>query len=212
MFAVLLAAFTYISLQKLFHPGWLFGLFVVMIPFYLILTVARSHNIEYLNGIFEMKNASMPIFVSQPYIYIANNYDNFNFLVGALPGHSFGLKGLFPLWALSGLKFFFPQLINFPIYVDKTELTTLTLFYDSYYDFGWIGVLLFSCILGAIAYILVVKLREMRNPLGYLLYAQFAAYLMLSFFTTWFSNTTTWFYLILTGIMALFYHLRASRW
>ncbi|MFR5733553.1 MAG: hypothetical protein ACLUD2_18095 [Clostridium sp.] len=52
----------------------------------------------------------------------------------------------------------------------------------------------------------------MRNPLGYLLYAQFAAYLMLSFFTTWFSNTTTWFYLILTGIMALFYHLRASRW
>ena len=87
-----------------------------------------------------------------------------------------------------------------------------TLFYDSYYDFGWIGVLLFSCILGAIAYILVVKLREMRNPLGYLLYAQFAAYLMLSFFTTWFSNTTTWFYLILTGIMALFYHLRASRW
>lgn len=183
-----------------------------MIPFYLILTVARSHNIEYLNGIFEMKNASMPIFVSQPYIYIANNYDNFNCLVGALPGHSFGLKGLFPLWALSGLKFFFPQLINFPIYVDKTELTTLTLFYDSYYDFGWIGVLLFSCVLGAIAYILVVKLREMRNPLGYLLYAQFAAYLMLSFFTTWFSNTTTWFYLILTGIMALFYHLRASRW
>ena len=45
VFAVLLAAFTYISLQKLFHPGWLFGLFVVMIPFYLILKVARSHNI-----------------------------------------------------------------------------------------------------------------------------------------------------------------------
>lgn len=212
VFAVLLAAFTYISLQKLFHPGWLLGLFVVLLPFYLILTVARSHNIEYLNGIFEMKRASMPIFISQPYIYIANNYDNFNCMVEALPGHSFGLKGLFPLWALSGLKFFFPQLINFPIYVDKTELTTLTLFYDSYYDFGWIGVLLFSCILGVVAYILVVKLREMRNPLGYLLYAQFAAYLMLSFFTTWFSNTTTWFYLILTGIMALFYHLRASLW
>ena len=78
--------------------------------------------------------------------------------------------------------------------------------------FKIIDTVLFSCVLGAIAYILVVKLREMRNPLGYLLYAQFAAYLMLSFFTTWFSNTTTWFYLILTGIMALFYHLRASRW
>ena len=43
----------------------------------------------------------------------------------ALPEHSFGLRSLFPLWALTGLKFVFPQLINFPIYVDKKELTTL---------------------------------------------------------------------------------------
>ena len=212
IFAVILAVLTFMIVSGHRKIRYLFMAAAGLVPLYVILTIARSHDVTYLNGIFEMKNSRMPIFVSQPYIYIANNYDNFNCMVEALPGHSFGLKGLFPLWALSGLKFFFPQLINFPIYVDKTELTTLTLFYDSYYDFGWIGVLLFSCILGAVAYILVVKLREMRNPLGYLLYAQFAAYLMLSFFTTWFSNTTTWFYLILTGIMALFYHLRASRW
>lgn len=144
-------------------------------------------------------------------MYIANNYDNFNCMVEVLPGHSFGMKGLFPLWALTGLKFFFPQLINYPIYVDKKELTTLTLFYDAYYDFGWIGVLVFSCLLGLAAYLLVVKLREMRNPMGYLLYAQLGAYLMLSFFTTWFSNTTTWFYLIVTGLMAVYYTLREHR-
>ncbi len=209
--AVMLAAFTYISLQKTFNPLYLLGLFVILIPVYLILTVARSHDVEYLNGIFEMKNTAMPIFVTQPYMYIANNFDNFNCMVEVLPEHSLGLKGLFPLWALTGLKFFFPQLINFPIYVDKKELTTLTLFYDAYYDFGWIGVLLFSCALGLVAYLLVVKLREMRNPLGYLLYAQIAAYLMLSFFTTWFSNTTTWFYLILTGLMAVYYSINAHR-
>ncbi len=212
VFAVLLAAFTYISLQKSFQPLYFLGILVILVPVYLILTVARSHNVEYLNGIFEMKNTGMPIFISQPYIYIANNYDNFNCMVEVLPKYSFGLKGLFPLWALTGLKFFFPQLINFPIYVDKQELTTLTLFYDSYYDFGWIGVFLFSCLLGLAAYVLVVKLREMRNPLGYLLYAQMASYLMLSFFTTWFSNTTTWFYLILTGMMAFYYSFRARRW
>lgn len=211
IFAVVLAAFTYISLQKSFHPLFLIGLLAVMVPVYLVLTIARSHDVAYLNGIFEMRWEKMPIFITQPYMYIANNYENFNCLVEALPEHSMGMKSLFPLWALSGLKFFFPNLINYPIYVDKKELTTLTLFYDAYYDFGWIGVLLFSCLLGLVAYLLVVKLREMRNPMGYLLYAQMAAYLMLSFFTTWFSNTTTWFYLIVTGMMAVYYSMNANR-
>lgn len=211
VFAVLLAAFTYISLQRTFHPIYLLGLLAVLIPVYLVLTVARSHDVAYLNGIFEMKYEKMPIFITQPYMYIANNYDNFNCLVEALPEHSLGLKSLFPLWALTGLKFFFPQLIQFPIYVNKKELTTLTMFYDAYYDFGWIGVLFLSCLLGAVAYFLTEKLREMKNPIGYLLYAQFAAYMMLSFFTTWFSNTTTWFYLIVTGILALYYHFNQYR-
>ena len=211
IFAVMLAALTYISLQKSFNPLYLLGLFAALIPVYLLLTVARSHDAEYLNGIFEMKNQELPLFISQPYIYIANNYDNFDCMVEALPAHSFGLKGLFPLWALTGLKFFFPQLINFPIYVTKKELTTLTMFYDAYYDFGWFGVLAFSCLLGLVAYLLTVKLREMRNPFGYLLYAQVAAYMILSFFTTWFSNTTTWFYLILTGLMAVYYSFNAHR-
>jgi oligosaccharide repeat unit polymerase len=211
IFAMMLAAFTFISLQKSFHPGWILGLVAVMIPVYLILTVARSHDVTYLNGIFDMKYEKMPIFITQPYMYIANNYDNFNCMVEVLPGHSFGIKGLFPLWALTGLKFFFPQLVAFPIYVNKKELTTLTMFYDAYYDFGVIGVLVFACLLAVVCYLLVSRLREMRNPLGYLLYAQIAVYMMLSFFTTWFSNTTTWFYLILTGIMALYYSFAARR-
>ena len=211
VFAVILAGFTYILLQKQFNPLYLAGLGAVVLPVYLILTVARSHSVEYLNGIFEMKYAGMPIFITQPYMYIANNYENFNCMVQVLPRHTFGLKGLFPFWALTGLKFAFPGLINFPIYVNKKELTTLTMFYDSYYDFGWPGVLIFSCILGLAAYLLTVKLRELRNPMGYLLYAQMGAYLMLSFFTTWFSNTTTWFYLILTGLMAVYYHMNEHR-
>lgn len=211
VFAMMLAAVTYISLQKSFNPLYLLGLFVIVLPVYLVLTVARSHDVAYLNGIFEMKYEKMPIFITQPYMYIANNYDNFDCMVKALPEHSLGIKGLLPLWALTGLKFFFPQLINFPSYVNKEELTTLTMFYDAYYDFGWAGVLAFSCVLGFVAYLLTVKLREMRNPMGYLLYAQMAVYFVLSFFTTWFSNTTTWFYLIVTGVMAVYYEA-AERW
>ena len=45
-------------------------------------------------------------------------------------------------------------------------------------------------------------IRKVRNPISYLFYAQIAVYMMLSFFTTWFSNPTTWFYLAVTGAAA----------
>lgn len=202
VFALILALFTYGAFRKRIEPAYIIGLLVIMIPLYLLLTVARSHDVDYLNGIFEMKNRHMPIFISQPYIYIANNYENFNCLVEALPRHTFGIRMMFPLWALTGLKFLFPYLASFPIYVNKAELTTVTMFYDSFYDFGIIGVIVFACLLGLAAYHLVEWLKNMRNPVGYLLYAQFAAYMVLSFFTTWFSNPTTWYYLMVTGIIA----------
>lgn len=201
---VALAVLTYMAMDSRV-PVW-YGLAAAaaLVPFYIILTIARSHDVEYLNGIFEMKNAATPIFITQPYMYVANNYDNFNCLVENLAGHTFGLKMLFPLWALTGLKFLKPELVNFQIFVNKEELTTLTLFYDAYYDFGIAGVLLFSCLLGALAWYLMGLLKKMRNPVGYLFYAQIAMYFALSFFTTWFSNPTTWFWFVLTGIAALF--------
>ena len=204
IFAVMLAVFTFFAGRKKGELWIAVAAVVLLIPLYVVLSVARSHDVTYLNGIFEMKNSQMPIFISQPYIYIANNYENFNCLVEALPAHTWGIRMLFPLWALTGLKFLFPYLVSFPIYVNKAELTTVTLFYDAYYDFGIVGVLVFACILGAVCFLLVEKLKEMRNPIGCLVYGQFAIYMMLSFFTTWFSNPTTWFYLAVTGAMAVY--------
>ena len=97
----------------------------LMIPADVGRTIARSHDVAYLNGSFGMRNEATPIFITQPYMYIANNYDNFDCLVRELPAHAMGLRMLFPLWALTGLKFLVPSLVNFPIYVNKEELTTL---------------------------------------------------------------------------------------
>ncbi len=201
-FAVMLTLFTCCACWGSIKPRMVLAAAALLLPLYVVLTAARSHDVTYLNGIFEMKNSNTPIFISQPYIYIANNYENFSCLIEALPRHTWGIRMLYPLWALTGLKFLFPYLISFPIYVTKTELTTVTLFYDAYYDFGLIGVLLFSCLLGAVCFLLEEQKKTMKNPIGYLLYGQMAVYMMLSFFTTWFSNPTTWFYLIITGIMA----------
>ncbi len=199
-----LAVLTYIAMEHRLKIAYAAGLTLGMIPIYVVLTIARGHDVSYLNSIFQMKNSGMPIFITQPYMYIANNYDNFNCMVEWLPSHTFGLRMLFPLWALTGLKFLVPALVDFPIYVTKEELTTVTLFYDSFYDFGIVGVFLLGCILGIIAFFLMRMAKRVRNPIGYLFYAQFGIYMILSFFTTWFSNPATWFYLGFTGILYLF--------
>lgn len=195
IFGVGLAVMVYLVWNRRIPLAYLGGIAGALLAAYLILTVARSHDVEYLNGIFEMKNEHMPIFITQPYMYIANNYDNFNCLVEQLPEHTWGLRSLFPLWALTGMKFLFPGLASSPIYVTKEELTTLTILYDAYYDFGVVGVMAFSAALGAVCGYLTKTLRSMQNPAGLLLYAQMAMYMALSFFTTWFSNPATWFYL-----------------
>lgn len=204
LFAVGFAAVVYLMLYQ--HVTWkmIVTAVVVLIPVYVLLTVARRHNIAYLNGIFEMKYSKMPIFVTQPYIYVANNYENFNCMVLQLPEFAMGLRMLFPVFALTGLKFVFPQVAAFPIYTTKEELTTVTLFYDAYYDFGVVGVVLLATLLGCLAALLAKWVEKSRNPVVYLFYGQIAIYLGLSFFTTWFSNPTTWFWLALTSVMYLF--------
>ena len=71
IFAIMLAGICFlrirrdISVKKLILPA-----ICIIIPVYIVLTVARSHNISYLNSIFEMK-WKLPIFISQPYILMS---------------------------------------------------------------------------------------------------------------------------------------------
>lgn len=203
MFAVLLATTVFILLHDHTDSMVFVGAIFALVPIYLILTIARSHGSSYLNSIFEMKYG-IPVYVAQPYIYIANNYDNFNRMVLELPRFTFGQKMLFPVFALTGLKFAVPSLVDLPIFVTKKELTTLTLFYDAYYDFGIIGVALFSTCLGAMSYIMESRMKVVANRIFVLFYAQICIYFGFSFFTTWFTNPTTWFYFVVTAIIYLY--------
>lgn len=202
LFAVLLAVVTYILIESRLNLMYALGALAALIPLYILLTAARSHDVSYLNAIFDMKREGMPIFVTQPYMYVAHNYDNFNYMVKELSGHTWGIRSLAPFWTLTGLKFAFPSVALSPLFVIREELTTLTLFYDAYYDFGLAGVFVFSGLLGAVSFYMMEWIKKVRNPVAYLFYAQLAIYLMLSFFTTWFSNPTTWFYLAVTAAAA----------
>lgn len=203
MISVILAVFVALLSGRHYKLWQLLLLLTLMIAAYVFITIERAHSVEYLNGIFEMKDPSTPIFVTQPYMYIANNYDNFNVMTRELTVHAHGLRMLYPFVTLSGLKFFVPSLAQgFPLFVTKEELTTVTMLYDAWYDFGLAGIVFFALVLGLVTGVVARACRKDRNPFSVLLYAQLAFYYLVSFFTTWFSNPATWFYL---GISALLY-------
>lgn len=203
MFAAILALFTAVSSGKKYKLWQAMVIFLCLIGVYVIITIARAHSVSYLNGIFEMKNPDTPIFITQPYMYIANNFDNFNVMTEQLVLHSKGLRMLYPFLTLTGLKFFNAELsVAFPLFTTKEELTTVTLIYDAWYDFGVTGVIIFAVLLGVITGIIMAEHKKALNPFAKLIYAQLAFYYSVSFFTTWFSNPATWFYL---GFSLLFY-------
>ena len=133
-------------------------------------------------------------------MYIINNYENFNFLTEHLPHHTMGAKGLFPLWTFTGLKNHYWFLTCWGNLYVKAELTTTTIIYDAWYDFGLPGVMAFSAALAAASARVERAVGVSRNPFVFLLYGQLALYLLLSFFTAWFSLPITWFYFGVTGI------------
>ncbi len=204
MFAAILMVFTYLLNGERLQLWQGVVLALCLVLLYVLITVLRAHSVSYLNGIFEMKNPDTPIFITQPYMYIANNYDNFNVMTRELTEHSHGLKMLYPLLTLSGLKFFLPLELGFPLFTTKEELTTVTILYDSWYDFGIFGVMLFSLLLGLFSGWLMGQ-RRGRNPYGAVMQAQVCFYLLFAFFTTWFSNPATWFYLGMSLLLWLLY-------
>ena len=201
LFEIGVAAVIYILVNKNMRKSTLVLLGLVVCAAYVVITLSQKRDAIYLNNVFKMKYTHMPVFLTQPYIYIANNYDNFDCLVKNLPKFSYGLRMLFPFVSLTGLKFVMPNLVPATVYLTSTELTTFTMFYDAYYDFGVIGVFVIALLIGVVAKVIIDIIKKSDNPVVYLLYGQIAVYLSLAFFTTWFSSPATWFWLIITGMI-----------
>ncbi|SHJ17633.1 O-antigen polymerase [Parasporobacterium paucivorans] len=189
---VFMAGFCILTLFDRIKIGYLVLGGVVFVGLYVFITVSRNHGVDYLNSIYQMKNA-VPIFISQPYIYIANNYDNFNVMVENIAQHSYGIRSLAPVFALTGLKFVL-HIPSFPEYRTITELTTRTYLYDVYYDFGIAGIIGLSVLLGFISSRLKVIRGKSYNPIRYMELGLMTYLLLFSFFEPWFSNPTIWFY------------------
>lgn len=190
---------------------------VAFIILYVCITFLRAHNSEYLNDIFDMK-MNLPLFISQPYIYLTVGFENLNYMIQNLFRLTFGRRMLIPFFTLTFIKKFFPIIADSPTYILKTELSTLTLIYDAYYDFALIGVIVFCFILGFVGKMIedscyenITFINIKKNNYIVLLFALFCYYMFLSFFQTFFSLTDTWVNIIfILGLMIFFVQDRSN--
>lgn len=178
-----------------------------------VFTARRNYPEGYLEQIFDMKDPDTPAIGQILYMYVSHNYANFNHMTLTLTEHAHGLRSAFPLVALTGLKFLAPSLAPPDPDLIKQELSTLTVIYDAYYDFGIPGVVVFSILVGLLfAGITRLKNRkESSNPISLLMCAELALYAVLSFFDTWFSNPTVWFWFAITILMYIYVEYQRRR-
>lgn len=185
---------------------------ILFIALYIVITIARSHSVKYLNEIFDMKDKNTPIFITQPYMYVAHNYENLNYLIENLPFYTYGRRIMQPLFALTLTKKFLTHVTTAPSLLIKEELSTGTLIYDFYFDFGILGVILFMFIIGYLMRSLDDKIKDgMQSQdeancggVYLLLFGQNAFYMLFSFFQSFYSLTQTWIYMAFSVILALF--------
>lgn len=180
-------------------------LFLIVGAAFVFLISRRSYPEGYLGRVFSFKDPDTPMLVQYPYVYIVNNLENLNLLARYSDGFTFGRRSLYPFFALTGLKFL-PSVrafLSVPRFLTREELTTLSMIYDIYGDFGLPGTFIFGGALGFLSAYVSDNVSKKKTVIGTLLFCQLAFYLTLSFFTTWFSNPTTIFWFIATLAIAV---------
>lgn len=176
--------------------------FVVFVLLYIVITYFRSHSVEYLNGIFEMKE-NTPIFITQPYMYLTQGFENLNYLVINNERLTFGRRTLNPLFSLLRTKVYFPLVTEAPFYQIKLELTSKPIVYDLYYDFSFLGTCIIMFFIGFITKRIENKAYKENNIYYILFFSLICYYLLFSFFQSYLSMLDVWFYLIFIYLLYL---------
>ena len=216
VFTVVLPAMAVLLLQRRFRTRtvflWFLLLLIILMSGLVVLMSLRHYPEGYLEGIFKFKDPETAPAFQYVYTYIVNNFENLNLLTEHLQDYSYGVRQLFPAFALTGAKFLpkVQALMAVERYLTIEELTTVTILYDAYGDFGIAGTAVFGIFLGAVNGYVSELFRRKRNLTSVILYVQLAVYMGLAFFTTWFSNPTTWFWFAMTVLITLIMNMEGD--
>jgi oligosaccharide repeat unit polymerase len=122
-------------------------------------------------------------FLTEPYMYIVMNLENFSNAVARTSNYSYGYFSFNFVLSLTGLKHIskeYFQLVDFPFL--NSSYNTYTQFFDFYRDFGIVGLSILSFTLAFISSNLYYRMLKRPNFNSIAIYAIFVFVMMFSFF------------------------------
>lgn len=135
------------------------------------------------------------------YGYLTVSHDNFNEAVQNTEEFTYGVRQLAPFNVILRNDWIRQKNADAPIYFVRPYLNTTNLIGDFYYDFGTIGVILFSLLWAFVFGINQSAYEKGKDPIVLLLLGNTMVPIVLCFFSTWLSMFTHW---LLWGTPLLF--------
>ena len=136
----------------------------------------------------------LPPRVAFLYGYITVSHDNFNEAVQNTQHYTLGVRQLSPFNVILRSDWIEQANADAEYHLVTPNLNTTNLIGDFYYDFGWIGVLLFMLFWPFIFGIIQGIYERTKNPFTLLLLGNTLSPVVLCFFACWMSNFTFWMF------------------
>jgi len=183
MLGIMVFAFLYYSGKRIRLRTFLYGILIMASLVVIIRSVRIAQFAEYYFYVTsEMKFPIKYAFLSEPYMYITMNLENFVKNYDKLDFHTFGFFTTDFLMALSGLKHLLTEYLNvekFPHYIGGYN--TFPFYWAYYYDFGLIGLTFIPMILGFLISEVHYRLHRIPNLSNLALYTVGFAVILISY-------------------------------
>ncbi len=139
---------------------------------------------NYLYFLSDMKFSVKYSLLTEPYMYIAMNLENYAHSVDKINSFTYGIFSFDFVFALTGIKHQMVEYLKLPKYpfLLSNNYNTYTMFFIYYWDFGILGLGLIPMMLGAIFANLYYKMRRNPNLNTISVYSIFSFVIIFSFF------------------------------
>lgn len=135
----------------------------------------------------------VPEFLYAPYYYVINGMENFNHMVVNIEQHSMGLRQMTPFTVILRFPALKNMIAQHPKFVILPSSTNC-LISDFYYDFGVLGIVVESLLLGILSAVIQYFTQKKKDLFATLVYGVFLAVLLTAFFAAWFTEFGTWLF------------------